>query len=132
MRTSLVAVKYENEHCKAISLDISDRYAPFPSLFIIHEMRVRAFWPFAASELELPDEIAWQDWIASDKLESTGEGSPFFRRKKQHREQAPWPFPPSNMMTGIITGTTGRSRSLSGKNTLALNNDVIAKILAAT
>ena len=30
-------------HGKAIAIDVKDKYAPFASLFIIHEMRVRGF-----------------------------------------------------------------------------------------
>lgn len=118
-------------HGKAIGLDASDRYVPFASIFVIHEMRVRGFWPFSDQQLELPEEIAWQDWITSDLLQSTtGGGSPFFHREAQPGGQAPSPILPLNMSTGMSTGTAGGPSS--GKKILALNNDVIAEILAAT
>ncbi|KIM74763.1 hypothetical protein PILCRDRAFT_14201 [Piloderma croceum F 1598] len=49
-------------HGKAIALDIKDKYAPFPSLFIIHEMRIRGFHPFQPVVPTVPDDICWQDW----------------------------------------------------------------------
>ena len=52
-------------HGKAIALDISDRYAPFASLFIIHEMRVRGYHPFHDTTPELPDTIDLQGWITT-------------------------------------------------------------------
>ncbi|KIL67606.1 hypothetical protein M378DRAFT_9375 [Amanita muscaria Koide BX008] len=55
-------------HGKAIALDIKDRHAPFPSLFIIHEMRARGFHPFAPSNPDMPEDSAWQDWILSESV----------------------------------------------------------------
>jgi hypothetical protein len=52
-------------HGKAVALDIQHQYAPFPSLFIIHEMRVRGSYPFQPTEPMMPDDITWQDWISS-------------------------------------------------------------------
>ena len=52
---------------KAIAIDIDDQRAPlFPSIFIIHEMRVRGHNPFQPIQPSLPNVIPWQDWIASD------------------------------------------------------------------
>jgi hypothetical protein len=55
-------------HGKAIAIDINDQHAPFPSIFIIHEMRVRGHNPFQPTQPDLPDAIAWQDWLISDDL----------------------------------------------------------------
>ncbi|KAH9990337.1 hypothetical protein BJV77DRAFT_621645 [Russula vinacea] len=58
-----VLVNYTNEptlqqfHGKAIALDIRDRHAPFASLFILHEMRVRGFHPTKPIEPAMPDDI---------------------------------------------------------------------------
>ena len=66
-----VLVNYSNRvrlrpfHGKAVALDVGDRHAPFPGLFIIHEMRVRGHHPFAPVTLDVPDEIPWQDWLVS-------------------------------------------------------------------
>ena len=52
-------------HGKAIALDIADRHAPYPSIFIIHEMRVRGYHPFHNTGPDVPnlDAINWQDWV---------------------------------------------------------------------
>ncbi|KAF8122848.1 hypothetical protein EV363DRAFT_811787 [Boletus edulis] len=55
-------------HGKAIALDINDRDAPYPSLFILHEMRVRGFQPEQPLDPAIPDNITWQDWILSGGL----------------------------------------------------------------
>ncbi len=48
---------------KAIALPSRGRYAPFPTLFLIHEMRVRGFHPFQEVVTTIPNEIRWQEWI---------------------------------------------------------------------
>jgi hypothetical protein len=48
-------------HGKAIALDIRDHHAPFPSRFILHEMRVRGFHPFEPVQPTMPDDVLWQD-----------------------------------------------------------------------
>ncbi len=53
-------------HGKAIAIDIYDQHAPFPSIFIIHETRVRGHNPFQPIQPNLPNVIPWQDWITSD------------------------------------------------------------------
>jgi hypothetical protein len=64
-----VFINYSNDdnlrqfHGKAIALDIRYHHAPFPSLFIIHEMRVRGSYPFQSTPPDLPDDITWQDWV---------------------------------------------------------------------
>ena len=72
-------------HGKAVALDIKDEYAPFASLFIIHEMRVRGFHPFryfpAVPRLDV---ILWQDWILSDNVLDNASGS--FKRDSPPRD----------------------------------------------
>jgi hypothetical protein len=63
-----LSVSYSDVHGKAIALDIRDCYAPFPSLFIIHEMRVRGLRPFQLVAPAIPDVILWQDWILLDGM----------------------------------------------------------------
>lgn len=65
-------------HGKAIALDIKDHHAPFPSLFIIHEIRVRGFHPLQPTAPDIPDAIPWQDWILSDGLVNNETGT-FYR-----------------------------------------------------
>ncbi|KAI0249131.1 hypothetical protein BJV78DRAFT_1378325 [Lactifluus subvellereus] len=107
-------------HGKAIALDITQRYAPFPSLFIIHEWRVRGFHPFKPTQPTMPNEIAWQDWIISDGVFDSASGS-FNRNPSSDISSQQLQLQPMN------AGETS-----SGGHTLALNADVIADILAAT
>jgi len=124
-----VFINYSGEEClqqfhgKAITLDIKHRYAPFPALFIIHEMRVRGFYPFQPVAPTVPDDILWQDWISS--------GQVFDNASISFKHDAPPPNdndrsaeeqPPVHPMT----------TAPSSQRTLALNADVIADILAAT
>ena len=113
-------------HGKTIPLDIQDRHAPFPSLFIIHEMRVRGFHPFAPINPAMSNDIGWQDWILSDGVLDNPSRS--FKRNSPPRNPnstaQPQPqFPPATTNTGDPS---------SGGRTLALNVDVIADTLAVT
>ncbi|KAG2368939.1 hypothetical protein BDR07DRAFT_1447953 [Suillus spraguei] len=98
-------------HDKAIALDISDHHAPFPSLFVIHEMCV-----------PMPDDILWQDWILSDGVFDDVSGT--FKPTKLS-VQPQLQFQP-------MTTSTSDTLSGPGTRTLALNEDVIPDILAAT
>ncbi|KIM45497.1 hypothetical protein M413DRAFT_442161 [Hebeloma cylindrosporum] len=115
-------------HGKAIALDIKDRYAPFPSLFIIHEMRVRGHNPFAPAVHELPDDIPWQDWILSMDLLIDTTNS--FKRNKPPPTQSP-PNPYSNN-SGFRPTTMNAGSASSNQRLVAMNADVINDILAAT
>lgn len=53
-------------HGKAISLNADDRHAPFPAIFLIHELRVRGFCSFAQEPDDIPTTIQFQDWMAID------------------------------------------------------------------
>jgi len=117
-------------HSKAIALDIKDRHAPFPSLFIIHEMRVRGFHPFAhiPDIPDIPSNIAWQDWISlggvfDDVTSSFKRNEPSRNSNNSVTAQSQPQFPPPTTNTG---GTS------PGGRTLTLNEDVISDILAAT
>ena len=55
-------------HGKLIALDPHDHHAPFPSLFIIHEIRVRGFDPLQLICPDIPDIFPWQDWLSSGGL----------------------------------------------------------------
>jgi len=104
---------------------------PFPSLFIIHEMRVCAIHPFQPDAPVISHDLPWQDWISSGGFFDDISGS--FNRA------APRPPPdngnddkggPANAQTQLPTTSAG-SRSSVGR-TLELNSDVIAEILSAT
>ncbi|KAF8430890.1 hypothetical protein L210DRAFT_3020621 [Boletus edulis BED1] len=51
-------------HGKAIALDIKDHLTPYPSLFVLHEMRVRGYHPQQPLDPDVPDNISCQDWIS--------------------------------------------------------------------
>ncbi len=55
-------------HGKAVALNMTDRYVPYSSIFIVHEMCVRGHHPFAPIAPDVPDDIAWQDWISPDDV----------------------------------------------------------------
>ena len=117
--------RLEKYHGKVVGLDPLDYHAPFPSLFIIHEIQVRGFHPFQSIALDVPDSLPWQDWIELDMLKLDGTG--LFNRN-------------SNPLAARGTNTTlqpftqpqmaGVGSASSGKSTLPLPDaDHIAKIL---
>ena len=67
-------------HGIVIGIDSDDNHAPFPSLFIIHEMRVRGFRPFQPVQPELPAEPDYANWIDSEELWAYENDS--FKRQK--------------------------------------------------
>jgi hypothetical protein len=109
-------------HNKAIGLDPKDRHAPFPGLFIIHEMRVRGFHPFFNSDLSDEElEVHWQDWIQSRGVLSDDKApnGQYFKRNSD----GPMSLSNQSSLSTVMGSGGGR---------MALNNDVIAEILAAT
>jgi hypothetical protein len=99
-------------HGKAVALDIRHPHAPFPSLFIIHEMRVRGYHPFRPTEPVIPDDITWQDWISSSGIyDSTSDSIIRDGTGKNHKEV---------------------QTSSGGGHVLDLNTQVIADICAAS
>jgi hypothetical protein len=117
-------------HGKAVALDVKDPHVPIPSLFIIHEMRVRGFHPFAPLNPSIPNDTLWQNWIESDGVYDPVSHS--FKRDGP-------PMPADNGHSSITalpqfpTATTNTGGASSNKHSvLPLNADVIADILAAT
>ncbi|OCB86384.1 hypothetical protein A7U60_g6502 [Sanghuangporus baumii] len=119
---------FQEFHGKAIALDNRDRYAPFPSLFIIHEMRVRGRHPFQPSDIDLPDDIPWQQRISAGGVYNDVSDS--FNRRA----------PPGSRSGNVSArplpqtwrATKGTGDTLPGGRRITLNADVIAEILAAT
>jgi hypothetical protein len=130
-----IFVNFSNEcdlrkfHGKAVALDRNDRHVPFPSLFILHEVRVKADHPFQRMPEDIDlNSIARQDWILSGGVYDEGTGS--FKRDAPPRRsghiQARQP-PPEQTMT--LGGEPGVGESfMSG----VISNDEIAAILAVT
>jgi hypothetical protein len=114
-------------HGKAIALDIEDKYAPFPSLFIIHEMRVRGFHPFKPVVPTITNEISWPDWIVKNNMFDYASDS-FKRGRPTHSDNDTFSAQTQLQAEPTTTGVDGGS---SSQRTLALNADVISEILAA-
>jgi hypothetical protein len=117
-------------HGKAIALDVEDCCAPLPSLFLIHEMRVRAFRPFAPLNPAMPSDSPWQEWIESDRVFDNLSNS--FKRDNlpDNSENGSVPVPPRPEILPVMTNTGDMS---SGECPLdPLDEDVIVEILAAT
>lgn len=77
-------------HGKAILMDADHSHAPFPVTFLIHEQRVRGFWPFAQPTPIQPSiPFPQQNWIISDAQdvsagsEISGTGPSFVPMKKE-------------------------------------------------
>jgi len=114
-------------HGKAVAIDIKDRYAPFPSLFLFHEMRCRGFHPFSPLNPTMPGDSPWQEWIELDGVFDHLSGS--FKRNNT----------PDNSDNGCVTVPPLRQclppadSASSGEHPLEpLNKDVITEILTAT
>ncbi|KAF5360465.1 hypothetical protein D9756_004541 [Leucocoprinus leucothites] len=105
-------------HGKAIALDIKERNTPFPSLFLIHEMRVRGFHPFQPIAPGMPKykDITWQDWIISEGLFDDVTGT-FKRHEMTGADWTDSKMSPSSLQIGT---------------TLEFNQIVVEEILKAT
>ncbi|KAL1677558.1 hypothetical protein EV122DRAFT_213897 [Schizophyllum commune] len=140
--------KYHKYHGKAVALDINDELAPFPALFLLHEQRVRGFQPFSEPSPLLPKEVSWPDWILSRDILQPGADDASRRSTgdplRPHADDSSQPslntslFRREGPPRRLYEDKTNRPspadvNGLSGsKGALALNNDVIANILAAT
>ncbi|KAI9512720.1 hypothetical protein F5148DRAFT_730728 [Russula earlei] len=115
-------------HGKAIPLDINDRHCPFPSLFVLHEWRVRGFHPFKPPTCRLPSIIHWQGWVVKDDLFDEVSGTFRRERKDNHTgsSSAPATQPATATYPGVVP-TDGSAFVLS-----TLNDNVVAEIVAAT
>ncbi|PPQ67945.1 hypothetical protein CVT26_005825 [Gymnopilus dilepis] len=131
-----VFVNYSNHsalaafHGKAVALDIKDRYAPFPSLFIIHEMRVRGFNPFQPTDPDI-DGASWQDWVYSDRVLDNSSGS-LKRDNPPNDERTNDNSLSTQSQLQFKPTMTSAGRTSSGGRRMVLNEDVIADILTAT
>jgi hypothetical protein len=114
-------------HGKAIALDIRDSHVPFPSLFIIHEMRVRGYHPFQPVSPSISHDVPWQDWVTSDGVFDETSGS-FKRAPPPHNGNDDNGGSAQTQLPTTSAGDTGSSAELR----LELNSDVIAEILSAT
>ncbi|KAI0055198.1 hypothetical protein BV25DRAFT_1815961 [Artomyces pyxidatus] len=114
-------------HDKAIALDIEDSHAPFPVLFIIHEMRVRGQHPFAPAAPLVEEPPPWQDWNVNDGVYDSN--SRTFKRDGLPPKRSSNSHTPGMQLAPVETSA---GDALPGQLALPLNEDVIAKIVAAT
>ena len=111
-------------HGKAINLDVDHRLSPFPSIFLIHEMRVRGHNPFALEPDDISSMVEDQDWMREEISDT--------------EHIAAMNLESSMMLLNPVTRTTDNGSGNSsggppaGTLSLALNADVIQKILSAT
>lgn len=103
-------------HGKALALDHAHPHAPFPALFLLHEMRVRESNPVNAAALDIPDDVPWQDWLAEYGALRSGEGEGLFNRDSP---------PPRSTDTRTTGGPHMRKLSFP-------DGDVLEEIVAAT
>ncbi|KAF9062056.1 hypothetical protein BDP27DRAFT_1406399 [Rhodocollybia butyracea] len=138
-----ILINYNNErdlapyHGKALALDTGHRYSPFPSVFIIHEMRVRGRHPFTPviPDVDIEDDPPFQDWIVRDGLFDPNTRS--FVRAAPRREgngHGNKNNSNSNNNDNVVSPMPGvfGSQSTGQGQGLPLNNDVIRDILQAT
>jgi hypothetical protein len=123
----------QSYHGKCIALDVNHRYAPFPSIFIIHEMRVRGFHPFAQTQLEMPQNRPWQDWIISENALQPDATQGLFRREEPPTDPAgnTQSVPPQTQPENWAPNTAAAA-STSESRLPPLSGDTIAQILEAT
>jgi hypothetical protein len=115
---------FQKFHGKAIALDAADHYAPFPALFIIHEMRVRGYQLFQPMSPDMPHDISWQAWILSDGVFDEASGS-FIRSRpprniKGNDNHGNDGFPPQPQLPTMSAG-----EALSGEPTSVLDQGVV-------
>ncbi|KAH9930404.1 uncharacterized protein BXZ73DRAFT_101780 [Epithele typhae] len=119
-------------HNKAVALDAQDHHAPFPALFIIHEMRVRGWNPFSPTAPDAPDDIPpWQDWPVSRGALQPADGGPgLFVRGLPARQAAPPTPPPDSPLAGVPDANADEG----GSSTVILPpaGDALVEIVAAT
>jgi len=118
-------------HGKAVALDILDLHAPFPSIFIIHELCVRAFNPFAPVSPDVPGDLCWQDWIESEEVLNSDGSLGLFSHQGDHDHSARGINTTLTSLTPIQPQMAGGVPS--GRSTLPpLDGNLIEKILAST
>ncbi|KIJ38994.1 hypothetical protein M422DRAFT_258146 [Sphaerobolus stellatus SS14] len=111
-------------HGKAILMDMNHQHAPFPALFLIHEQRVRGFWPWTPP-VHIPVSILPQDWILSSAQGlSSGGGNVVSNAGSSYAAAV-------NSSSGQPAPATGQPTP--GRTTITvLDSDSIREILSAT
>jgi hypothetical protein len=88
-------------HGRAIALDIKDKHAPLPILFLVHEYMVRGRNFYQPTPVEIGN--SWQDWIVNDGLVNDSEGQ-HFSFKRNAPASGP-PGPSNTLQLGVLSST---------------------------
>lgn len=115
--------QFQEHHGKAIDLTTHEDLSPFPSLFLVHEQRVRGFRPFENVFPEFLEGVPWQDWIESDNVVDDVSGD-FKRERAGGPTGVAAAGPPSAAAAGGGSSSGGSSVGLMP----APNLDVIVEI----
>ena len=109
-------------HGKALKLEVDHPYSPFPSILLIHEMRVRGHNPFALEPDDISPMIEDVDWKREEISDTKHDAAMNLQEGGM-------------ILPNTVTGTTSGNSSggvPAGMRSLPLNDDVIQEILTAT
>ncbi|KAF8816794.1 hypothetical protein BYT27DRAFT_7076396, partial [Phlegmacium glaucopus] len=120
----------EPYHGRAVFLKFQDHHFPFPAIFLLHEARVRARWPFLGDR-HLNSPITWQDAFLSHinndgNLLLAGNIAP---------PTAPDTLAPSGILPASLldNGNGSRDRLMDGSTVnVSWNSDQITKVLRSS
>ena len=115
---------------KAVALDTQSRYTPFPSLFLIHEMRVRGFHPFTPIQPPIGSNPPFQEWISRLGIYDNSKGA-FLREKPTGSGRGGSGGGKIDIPFGTTTGQSPQEAP-EGQILLDLNRNTFMEILAAT
>ncbi|KAH9830367.1 uncharacterized protein C8Q71DRAFT_862657 [Rhodofomes roseus] len=117
-------------HGKAVALESHHANAPFPSLFLVHEYRVRGFFPFREPALDVALPVPWQDWLlARGVIDAKGD----IRRERPAGTNMPTQSGASTPLPACSWLDLAPGCSPPGLYTIAPpTSDVAARIVAAT
>ena len=126
-------------HGKAVALSPDDRHAVFPTAFLIHEVRARAFHPFVDGRFDIPAPIQFQDWIFKEGYVAD-DGTLMHKHKSSRPAQIDPTATPMHPVPGLgpagdssATQTDSQERPGQQPSQLAyIDQADVAKILAAT
>ncbi|EJD54075.1 hypothetical protein AURDEDRAFT_53357 [Auricularia subglabra TFB-10046 SS5] len=109
-------------HGKAVALDFAHQRAPYPAVFLIHEIRTRGFWPWQEHTVDISANT-YQDWVVrGGYLNEGGHLSP------NAPEPAPLPAPYGDASS--LGGQSGLGQVSGRKVTLEPPEAIFAQTLA--
>jgi hypothetical protein len=121
-------------HSKLFPLDIPGWHAPFPSIFIVYEMRVRGYHPFQTiNPTKMPDSdvITWQDWVLDNGVFNMT-GAIFVMMGRQSTVTIRFLLTLPQWQRPMMMSEGGLSSGTLGLEPLTSSEKVITDILAVT